>query len=91
MTSMITSFFGIGVRFGIVTAFDLLNACALNQSPVAFTTQKMGEICEKADYLLWSAAKRLANNLSITSFCLRGSDRFSMTQCLEPGFDSLLW
>ena len=35
--------------------------------PVAFRTQKVGEICGEVYSLIWPAAKRSAKNLSIAS------------------------
>ena len=44
MPSIITSLRGIGVWAGTVAAFNLLNAWTIRQPPVAFLTQKVGEL-----------------------------------------------
>ena len=67
--AMMTSFLGIGIRAGTDAAFNLLKACTIRHPPVAFCTQKVGELCGEVDFLTWLAAKRSAKNLSIASTC----------------------
>ena len=57
---MMKSSLGIGVRAGTVEEFNLLKACTIRHPPVAFRTQKVGELCEEVDSLTWPAAKRSA-------------------------------
>ena len=69
----------------------LVEACTIRHPPVAFRTQKVGELCGEVDSLTWPAAKRSAKNLSIASTCSRGNGHCFMTHYFEPGFRSISW